>query len=387
MKRAVIFGAGNIGRGFLGELFFRSGYRIVFVDVVAGVVDALNRFGRYPHWVVSDEKTEKSEITGVSAVSALDEPAVARLLAGADIAATAVGVGNLARIAPLLAAGLRERFARPGAPPLNIIICENMLSAGVTLRGAVAAGSAGRMPEGVLEEKTGFVETVVSRMVPPVPPELARAHPLLVMVEPYNTLPVGRPGFRGEMPDVAGFLPVPDIHAWEEQKLYVHNLGHSVCAYHGFIRGRRFIWEAVRDASVREKLLGALGESSLALAGKHPFLKQGLPAHIDDLVARFGNRALGDTVHRVGREPLRKLGPSDRLVGALSLCREQGAPCENICFAIACALRYDYREDPEALEMQSLISRGGIEAVLTGVSGLAPGDPALKTIREHWERT
>ncbi|HPP75292.1 MAG TPA: mannitol-1-phosphate 5-dehydrogenase, partial [Armatimonadota bacterium] len=42
MKKAVQFGAGNIGRGFIGQLFHESGYEVVFVDVVPDVVRLLN---------------------------------------------------------------------------------------------------------------------------------------------------------------------------------------------------------------------------------------------------------------------------------------------------------------------------------------------------------
>lgn len=380
--KAVIFGAGNIGRGFLGELFFLSGYRSVFVDVAPGVVDCLNRQGRYPHWVVSDRKTEKKDIDRVSAVSGRDREAVAAVLAEADLAATAVGVNNLARLAPLLAAGLAARRDR-GAGPLDIVICENMLDAGDALRRATLDCLPGT-EAAELDRRAGFVETVVSRMVPPVPAALARRHPLLVMVEPYNTLPVSRAGFRGPPPPVRGFLPVDDIRAWEEQKLYIHNLGHSVCAYYGYLRGHRFIWQAVRDEVVRERLFAALGESGAALTAKHPFLADGLPAHVRDLAGRFANRSLGDTVQRVGREPLRKLGPDDRLIGALRLCRERGLPADNICFAIACALRYDHGDDPEAVAMQERLARQGLARFLGEVAGLDPGDPAVGVVGRAW---
>ena len=385
MKKAVVFGAGNIGRGFLGQIFFEAGYEITFIEAMPAVVTNLNQKKAYPLWVVSEKGTEKFEISRVQAVPAEDKEAAARTLKDADISATAVGVNNLPRIYPLIACGIEKRFRSKTEAPLNIIICENLLSAGKVFRTEIKKSLSPEFHP-YFDEKVGLVETVVSRMVPPVPIELKEKEPLLVLVEPYKILPVARTGFKGELPEISGFHPVENISAYEEQKLYIHNLGHAVCAYLGYLKGYRYIWEAVADSEISHRLTGCLNETGTALVKKHPFLQPELPDHITDLRHRFANKALGDTVWRVGREPLRKLGPSDRLVGALRLCRDYGVEPENLIFTIASALCYNYKEDEEAAILAKMISENGPGYVLQEVCKIKPEEPIYNAIIEKYNK-
>ncbi|MFH2068747.1 MAG: mannitol-1-phosphate 5-dehydrogenase [Candidatus Omnitrophota bacterium] len=383
MKKAVVFGAGNIGRGFLGQLFVESGYETVFVEAIPSVVELLNKKKTYPLWVVSDEEKEKFEIRNVRAVSAGNKDAVAEELAEAALVATAVGVGNIPKIAPLLARGIARRAAFKNPQPLNIIICENLLSAGKTLKAEIKHNLPPEL-HNYLAEKVGMVETVVSRMVPPVPAELKEKEPLLVLVEPYKILPVAKYGFKGEIPEINGFLPVADIQAYEELKLYVHNLVHAVCAYFGYRKNCCYIWEAVAHPEIRKILEGTLEEAGAALIKKHHFSRKELDDYSGDLLQRFANKALGDTVYRVGRQPLRKLGPQDRLVGAARLCLNFEIEPKNIIFTIAAALCYNYKEDEEAVNLARMISENGAGYVLREVCKIKPEEPIYNAILEEY---
>ena len=385
MKRAVVFGAGNIGRGFLGQLLFESGYETIFVEALLEIVSLLNARKVYPLWVVSDEKTEKFEISRVQAVSARDSSAVTRKLAEADLSATAVGIRNLPKVARMLAMGIAERARMNTPSPLNIVICENLLSAGKELNAEIKKNLS---PEfyPYLEGKVGLVETVVSRMVPPVPPELKKEEPLLVLVEPYKILPVAKSGFKGEIPKIIGFLPVENIQAYEELKIYIHNLIHAACAYIGYLNGCKYIWEAVGKPEIRLVLDGLMTETGTALIKKHLFSEKEIQEYSEDLLHRFSNKALGDTVFRVGREPLRKLSPQDRLVGAARLCLNFGIEPTNIIFTIAAALCYNYQEDNEAVILAKMISEKGPGYVLQEVCRIKPEEPIYNAILKDYDR-
>ncbi len=162
--RAVHFGAGNIGRGFIGQLLHESGYDIVFVDVRDDVVDALKTEGRYDV-ILADEGETHITVDGVTALhSAHDAEEVTERIAGADLVTTAVGPSILPVIAPAIAQGLMERV-RLGGAPVNVIACENMVGASQALKGHVLE----HVPQesaGAVDEIAGFPNAAVDRIVP-----------------------------------------------------------------------------------------------------------------------------------------------------------------------------------------------------------------------------
>ena len=161
---AVHFGAGNIGRGFIGQLLHESGYDIVFVDVRDDVVEALKTEGRY-EVILADENERHIPVDRVTALhSARDAEEVTERIAEADLVTTAVGPSILPVIAPAIAQGLLERV-RVGGAPVNVIACENMVGASQALRGHVME----HVPEesaGAVDEIAGFPNAAVDRIVP-----------------------------------------------------------------------------------------------------------------------------------------------------------------------------------------------------------------------------
>jgi mannitol-1-phosphate 5-dehydrogenase len=378
---AVHFGAGNIGRGFLGQLYWESGYATTFVDVAEPVVAGLRERHGYPLHIVSAEGVRELSVDQVDAIPAGDTAAVAEALARADIASTAVGVNVLPRIAPALARGVVRRFSQPGAAPLDIIVCENLIGAGPFLRETVRK----HLEPGwrtALETRVGFVEASIGRMVPVMTEEQRARDPLLVCVEPYCELPVDANGFKGEIPAIAHMKPMRNFAAYVERKLFVHNLSHAATAYLGHLRGHEYIWQAVEDPAVREKVRGALGESCEALHRRHGLALDSLIEHGEDLLRRYANKALGDQVSRVARDPMRKLGPNDRIAGAARACLEQGVHPRHIAFAAAAAMRYDDPSDPAAAELQRVRRERGIGGVLETVCQAPQDDPLATCIRE-----
>jgi len=220
-------------------------------------------------------------------------------------------------------------------------------------------------------------------MVPITPEEKREADPLYVAVEEYAILPVDARAFVGEIPGIRGLQPQEDFAAYTERKLFTHNCGHVLCALWGYERGYTYLWEATEDADVRERALAALRESGEALIRKHGFTTEEHHAHIEDLIERFKNRALGDTIFRVARDPVRKLGRTDRLVGAALLALEYGVEPTHLVQGIISALRYDNPADPVAVGLQEKLANEGPEAVLTEVCGLTPDEPLYQLILDE----
>jgi len=380
LKKAVQFGAGNIGRGFIGQLFHESGYEVVFVDVVPDVVRLLNEQRCYTIRIAS-ENPEDIPISNVRCVNGRDIEAVSSELATTDIACTAVGVNVLPAIAPALAQGIQKRAESGNSEPLNIIICENMAHADRFLQEKVLE----LLPEAhqeYLSSNVGFVMSVVARMVPFMTDEQRQEDPLLVIVEAYKRLPVDKTAFIGAVPEIVGVEPCENFQAYVDDKLFTHNCGHAVSAYLGYLRGYEYMYQAMRDDLVRNTALAALSETGAALIKRYGFDPEKHKAHIDDLIERFGNIALGDQVARVGRDPLRKLSPEDRLIGAAKFTLEQGIFPENVCKGIAAGLLFDPPDDPTAHIVRDLVENRGTEAALAEICGLNGSCPLTQAVLE-----
>jgi mannitol-1-phosphate 5-dehydrogenase len=380
--RVVQFGAGNVGRGFTGQLFADAGAEVVFVDVVPEVVAALNERGSYPLRFVGPRRHETVTVRGVRAVDGRDREAVAREVATADLVCTAVGAAALPQIAPALAAGLARRTL--DAPPLNVLLCENQPHVSGVLRDLLVSE--------VSPSRVGLVETVVSRMVPGASSEERVRDPLLVVAEDYDRLPLDARAVVGRLPPIPGLEPRADFEALVERKLFVHNMGHAVAAYHGYEAGKGTIREAMADAGIAAAVRGALEEGSEAVTRHRGLDRAEQAAYIADMLLRFANPALADSVVRVGRDPIRKLRRDDRLVGAALLALEQGLEPVEIVRGIAAALRFDPAEDPAALSLQAELRERGLDGVLAARCGLPPEHPLAVRVRAAcrlptWEPT
>lgn len=386
LKTAVQIGAGNIGRGFMAQIFRDSGYRIVFIDVNPDLVKAINIQGKYNIELVSNQGAEVKEIDQITAVSGRELEAAAGAVAEADIIAIAVGVAALAKIMPMLVAGFRLRWQNGNLTPLNILICENLLDAPGYVRGLLREYLT---PEEQirLEESVGLIETSIGRMVPgnnsPADGDL-----LSIKVEPYCRLPADQNGFRGGIPDLKYLEPFSPFIYYIQRKLYVHNFGHAILAYLGYVSGKNFIWEVMTDQTIRLICRYTLEQVAKGLEAEHGVDSHKTTGHIDDLMSRFTNRALGDTTERVGRDPSRKLGPEDRIIGAYRLLSKHNLDLTAIPLVIAAGLSFHPPGDEGACQVQDLLKNSGIAGVLEQVCGLRPEEKIalLPKVQEYDQR-
>ena len=361
--KAVMYGAGNIGRGFIGALLSQAGYRVSFVDVAEPVVRALRENRRYPVRHVSSEGFEDLWIENVTAIDGTDASAVAEAISECDIMATAVGARVLKFIAPNIAAGLRLRWMN-SEQPLNIIICENLMDANKLLEGLIKEHLTGEEIE-IFDRTVGLVEASIGRMVPVQTDEMKDGEPLRVCVERYGFLPVDRDAFKGEIPEIPNLFPVAPFDFYIKRKLYLHNMGHALCAYLGGYMDMQYIWQAIDDPEILCIVRCAMQESAIALSRRYGKPLEDLLLHADDLLERFRNRALMDTCDRVGADPVRKLGAEDRLIGAANLMLKQEISPAYITIGAAGAL---YRHLNETGMEQS---RENAAAALESIAGNA----------------
>jgi mannitol-1-phosphate 5-dehydrogenase len=336
MKKLVLFGAGKIGRSFIGQLFSRSGFEVVFVDVQEKVIQELNRKKAYSVVIKSDQPDEILEIKNVRGILAFDEAAVISELTDCDLVAVSVGQKALIHVVPLIAKGLLQRIKSATAKPMDIILAENMRNADVFVRELLEKELGNSFP---VDSFVGLIETSIGKMVPIMPDELIQNDPLLVFAEPYNTLIVDRVAFRNPVPEVAGLAPKTNIKAWVDRKAFIHNLGHATAAYYGYYLHPKaiYLFEVLDDVNVLNFTRNVMLQSADILLKTYPkdFTKFDLEAHINDLIHRFRNKALQDTIFRVGQDLTRKLGSQDRFMGSVHLAQICRMPYDLILKAMS----------------------------------------------------
>ena len=374
--KAVMYGAGNIGRGFIGALFSLSGYDVSFVDVAKPIVEALQMRGSYPLRVLDGAGFEEIKIERVTAIDGTDTGAVARAIAEADVMATAVGANILKFIAPNIAAGLSLRYAR-GGTPLNILICENLMDANRVLEGLVKQYLS-EAEQAWFDENVGLVEASIGRMVPVQTEQMKDGDALRVCVERYGYLPVDRDAFRGQIPQIRNMVPFSPFDFYIRRKLYIHNLGHATAAYLGLYTEKPLIADAIDEPEILFLAQGAMLESAEALSKKYGVALPEILRHISDLLARFANRSLGDTCARVGADPIRKLAASDRLIGSARLCLEQGVAPAYLCVGAAGAV-FEYLRENEREQTTEQA-----KAALAQLSGIVEGEELQERILAYY---
>ena len=361
--QAVMYGGGNIGRGFIGALLSQSGYRVTFIDVAEPVVKHLQEKGSYPIRYVYSGGHEDVLVENVTAVNGNDTEAASDVIANCDIMATAVGARILKFIVPNIVAGLRKRWAM-GNKPLNIIVCENLMDANLVVEGMIKEQLTEEECK-KFDETVGLVEASIGRMVPVQTEEMKDGEPMRVCVERYGFLPTDKAAFKGGVPEIKNMVPFAPFDFYIKRKLYVHNMGHATCAYLGDLLELQYIYQSIDVADVRILVQNAMLESAMALSKKYGVALEDIVLHITDLLNRFTNAALLDTCARVGGDPGRKLSPDDRLIGSSALALECGVTPAYIAVGAAAGV-HRYIKEAEGMEQ-------GMEAakqVLSQVSKL-----------------
>ncbi|MGX1738285.1 mannitol-1-phosphate 5-dehydrogenase [Corynebacterium flavescens] len=377
--KALHFGAGNIGRGFVGILLREAGYELVFADVSAPLIDALNEYDSYTVHEVGHDARDVT-VTGFSGVnSATDLEGLYREIGEADIITTAVGPNVLRIIAPTIAQGL-ERRAAAGKGKVAIMACENAINA----TDGLAAGIREAYPQA--DEIAFFANTAVDRIVPNQE-HREGAEALDVTVETYHEWAVEVAPFGENVPEIPGITWVEDLAPYITRKLFTVNTGHAATAYFGNVAGITKIADALADRDVQAKVAAVLAETKQLIVEKFNFDPKVQQAYVDKILTRFQNPDLPDTTVRVGRAPLRKISRHERFIGPAAELAEKGYEATALVGAVSAALAFDVPEDAESVELQKKLAaargdRSATDALATELTGIASDHPLFPALSQ-----
>ena len=371
-KKAVHFGAGNIGRGFVACFLHNSGYEVVFADVADSLIDQINATPSYKVIEVGTEGTTENVITNYRAInSKTHEADLIQEIATADVVTCSVGPNILRFIAPVIAKGIDQRSE--DLKPIAVIACENAIGATDTLAAFIKDPK--NTPEHRLEshgQRAHYANSAIDRIVPAQDPN----HGLNVTLEKFFEWVVESGPFTSEShPEIKGINWVENLAPYIERKLYTVNTGHATAAYHGYNRSKRTVYDALQDKAILAEVRKALEETTSLIVAKHGIPLEEQKAYANKIIRRIGNPHLEDAVERVGRAPLRKLSRKERFVGPAAELAEKGEPCPGLLDAIEMTFRFqDVEGDDESKELAKIMSEQTPDEIVQQVCGIQSSD-------------
>lgn len=369
-KKAIHFGGGNIGRGFVAEFLHNSGYEVVFVDVMDKLIETLQNTPSYTVTEISDEGEREFTIDHFRAINSKHEMAkVVEEIASADVVTCAVGPNILKFVAEPVAKAIE---ARTLDYPLAVIACENAINATTTWRGFIEKYIEEKLNKDTLKDmdkRARFANSAIDRIVPQQDPNAG----MNVKIEKFFEWCVEQKPFEngGKKPEVKGVHYVNDLEPYIERKLFTVNTSHATAAYYGHNRKISYIHEVLHNKELHDIVRSAVQETAKLIVDKHGISVQEQNDYVDSIVARISNHELKDNVERVGRAPLRKLSRKERFIGPAAQLVERGEKVDALLGAIEMAFRFQNVEgDEESAELAKILKENSAEDVVAKVTGL-----------------
>ena len=379
----VIFGAGKIARGFIGHLLFLSGIDFTFVEKVDALADLINERGQYTVNILGD-CSKNTVVTGAKALKFSEGEKITDAICKSDCIFDAVGGKNLGEIVPYLTRGIEKR-AKVNPRPLNIITCENWKLPADILKNGIAESISDEARE-FFENSVGITEAVIMRSAIESTPELLEKDPLIVNVQDFWEFPFDASRLKAPMPE--GMIcckPIYEFTGFLERKFYTYNAANGTTSFVGALLGYKYISDAAHDERILKLLDGVYTETATALSKKHNFPFDEQWEFTRTSLRKLQDVNIVDYIERNARDPMRKLGKDDRLVGSARLCLEFGVRPENLAVAIACAMHYEEESDEFAVELKRMREEEGDDAILEKVCSLDPNGELGILVKEKIE--
>lgn len=364
--KALHFGAGNIGRAFIGKTIFQSGFDLTFTDINQNIIDALNYYKKYQVKLVGYNYEKIIHVNNFGAIH-LNNPNIINMISDVSLITTAIGACALKKIALILAKGIILKIQLKSTTPLNIIACENKIQASSFLKDIVFKNIPAQYHE-YLNQYIGFIDCSIDTIVPS---RLSfKKNSLSLIAEHFNEWIVDKRQFKGTIPKIVNMTVSNHLASFVDRKILTLNTGHAIAAYLGRIKKYTNIYQSIQDEDINTIVTGAMKESGLALIKKYNFNQKNHFAYIDKILIRFKNPFLLDTIERIARNPLQKLSKNERLIKPLLAAKKYNLSYYNLIKGISSALHYKNTNDLESMKMHNLIKMLGIRKAFSQISSL-----------------
>ncbi|MHC4636700.1 MAG: mannitol dehydrogenase family protein [Planctomycetota bacterium] len=383
MSKNLIIGAGKISRGFIAHLLFVSGEPFKFVEIDNDLVEMINKKGQYAINVFGAPQ-KNVIIKPASAIPSQDIRAVTEAISDAEIVFISVGGKHLESLGEVFAAGVSKHLDKNDEQFKNIITCENWPYAADTLVNSILR-NLDQKYRSAFDKQIGITESVIMRTAIEAEDELLKEDPLALNASDFWELPMDGGRVKGKLPNITGFHLITPFNHMLERKLYTYNAASATISYIGYKKGHITLAEGAHDKEIQKTLMGVYDETGQALCRKYNISIEDHKLVQDASFAKYKDERIVDFIERNARDPIRKLGPTDRLVGPASLALSYGIDTPNLATAIAAGFYYDHPADPIALKLRQKRKTEGVDKIITDVCGLRLDSRLAVLIKEKIE--
>lgn len=361
---AVHFGAGNIGRGFIGILLKNSNYDITFVDLNDQVIDELKQKQEYTIYYL-DEQASSDKVSGVNGLhGSKDIDQVLQALQSCDLITTSLGQDNLKYISSNIVKAIIARAENKLDTKLDIIACENGLQVSSFFKELVYSELNDEQKQ-YADKHIGFVDCTVDRIVP----NQVNENICDVRVEPGFEWVLKQSQVKYNF-DIKDAKYTDDLAYYNKRKLLTVNLTHSLIGYIGYSLGKTYVHETIAIPEVEQFVHNVLTDIRNSLVIEFGVEEDVQDQYARKTVERFKNDKIVDELSRVARNPETKLGYNERYISPMRVLLDNDMDCGYICHAVAYALSYNNPDEPQAMAIQALINQNGIEQAIKSITGL-----------------
>ncbi|MDB7989859.1 mannitol dehydrogenase [Faecalicoccus pleomorphus] len=376
--KAVILGAGRIGRGFVTQLLTLNNVDITYFDASDAMVEQMNQIGHYTIHVLGHSDLDL-EVDHVKAYPTSDIDQLAACWKESDFIFTACGGKNMPSVGKTIGQAFKKLVTIGGVHLSNIITCENWIDPAKDLEEAILSCLDEKEAK-LFKENVGVGESVILCTGTGAPDPSKVINPIDTWVQNFKYLPIDKDAIKTEIPNWEYIEFVDNFGHLLTQKLYTNNTSCGSVAYLGHLKGLTYMAEAANDVEIEPIMDEIYNEINQALIQGMGIDAESQYAFSKRAKAKYTDRDIVDKLTRIARDPLRKLRPEDRLIGPSNIALSIGVKPTAIALATAAALFYDEPDDESAMKLQQMRKEHGVEYILQNVCQLKPEEELYQMI-------
>lgn len=379
-KELLVIGAGNIGRGVIGGLFFESGYHLYIYDIMAERMKQLKEQGTYLIERIGADSKRRILVDDFDVLDCFNTVDLIEHMKTVDLIACCVYEGAFPSICQNLKEAIEYR-AKHNANPLNILLCVNALGAPDYFESELTRLLRNnQVASNYLKEKTGICQVMVGMAAMPSSEDLIAEDAFAVTTKLDGHIGIDEEPFKGELPKVKQTGAVQKGKAQIYRKVYTGNMKHCMLAFLGKAKGYTYIRDTYDDEWIEDCAFGAFFEADAAIQEEYHFEEEDHQKWIDFIVKAPKNRNLKDAFTRVAADPKTKLSRNNRFVGPALLCMKHHILPFYLAKGIAYGFLYRDEKDAASIEITDYVSKHGIEKAIEIYCGLTEDDWELKQL-------